>query len=458
MSSLLMLDFSVWLSVQNTLNTLYLTQINSPLGSFPQTISARVLFSAETEPAVQGNSAGQVNNPEVITEGEFICGNCGDYFKTQEELNKHKNEEDDDNQLLEAVQEAEDLYNALEALTQSEFDPEKEKQTKEETKDKLNRFWEIMKKKTDLQKLTRNNVKDLEIEVKRLENELKLSEEVVANQLTDLNNKDVVKETLTKEIENLTKTVKEKSIEISELMEVADEVIEVPQHITMNKHQNENKCNACDKTFRNSQDLDKHMDSKHSEKQCTYCDKMCENPTELVKHHVECIDTGMKSVACKKCDKEFTNFGMRRHKESCQWKQEYDCPECGMIFKTSASMKKHYRNEHKFEQVSSREVCYHWRRGNCTRVNCRYAYFGHQDSNKSTITRTNNTRVPACRNESLCHWLQKGNYSYFHANPKPGRGMEAVFLANLMDGVNEFLISPIFTPCRIFPFSKKGRM
>ena len=47
--------------------------------------------------------------------------------------------------------------------------------------------------------------------------------------------------------------------------EVADEVVEVPQHIIMNKQQNEHKCNACDKTFRKMQDLDKHLDSKHSE-------------------------------------------------------------------------------------------------------------------------------------------------------------------------------------------------
>lgn len=41
---------------------------------------------------------------------------------------------------------------------------------------------EIMRKKTDLQKEARNKVKDLEVEVKRLESELKLSEEVTANQ------------------------------------------------------------------------------------------------------------------------------------------------------------------------------------------------------------------------------------------------------------------------------------
>ena len=44
------------------------------------------------------------------------------------------------------MKEAEDLYNALEILTQSEFDPDTEKVSKEEMKDKLSRFWDIMKK------------------------------------------------------------------------------------------------------------------------------------------------------------------------------------------------------------------------------------------------------------------------------------------------------------------------
>ena len=131
-------------------------QVHSPLGTFPQSRSARVLFGAEPEEAVQGNSAGQVTSPEVRSEARFMCGNCDKTFRTQVELTKHKEEEDDDFQLLRAVEEAEDLYNALEVLTQSEFDPEREKETKEETKEKLTRFVKIMRKKTDLQKEARN--------------------------------------------------------------------------------------------------------------------------------------------------------------------------------------------------------------------------------------------------------------------------------------------------------------
>ena len=74
-------------------------------------------------------------------------------------------EKENYNELLQPVKEAEDLYNALEILTQNEFDPDTEKVSKEEMKDKLSRFWDIMKKKTQLQKQTSTQIKQLEVKV-----------------------------------------------------------------------------------------------------------------------------------------------------------------------------------------------------------------------------------------------------------------------------------------------------
>ena len=84
-------------------------QIDSPLGSFPTGISARVLFNDETK-GVQGNRAGQVNSPKVRSAPSFICENCENVFETLAELNKNKEEEQDDDNLLHAVREAEDMY------------------------------------------------------------------------------------------------------------------------------------------------------------------------------------------------------------------------------------------------------------------------------------------------------------------------------------------------------------
>ena len=154
------------------------------------------------------------------------------------------------------------------------------------------------------------------------------------------------------------------------LFQQAREIEELPQLITMHKEATGHNCNACNKSFRRSEDLDKHIADKHEEKQCLYCDKMCRNEADLVKHNTECIEHGNKSSKCNKCDEKFTNFALRRHKEMCQGKQEYDCPECGQICTTALAVKKHYDSEHKFTKVSSREVCFHWKKGKCTNTNC----------------------------------------------------------------------------------------
>ena len=45
-------------------------EIQSPLGKFPTSDSARVLFK-ESEPSTQGNSLGQVNSPKVTSDGRY---------------------------------------------------------------------------------------------------------------------------------------------------------------------------------------------------------------------------------------------------------------------------------------------------------------------------------------------------------------------------------------------------
>ena len=183
----------------------------------------------------------------------------------------------------------------------------------------------------------------------------------------------------------------------------------------MNNESAGHGCNACNKTFRRSDDLDKHIEDKHEEKTCTYCDKVLRNEASLINHTKQCLEHGTKTVNCNKCDKKFTNFAMRRHKDVCQGKQEFDCPECGMISTTAIASKNHYDKEHKMELVQSREVCFHWRNGNCTNVNCRFAHVGIQKKRNLTDTSRKSTRVPACKNGSSCEWLDRGSCSYYHA-------------------------------------------
>ena len=183
-------------------------QIQSPLGSFPSATSERVLFSDDNGPSVQGNSTGQVSSPNVLSAPAYICGNCDKQFETEEKIKKHKKEEDDDQELLNAVKEAEDLYIALQLLSQSEFEPSKEKENKEEMKDKLSRFWDILQKKSVLQKQTSTKIVNLENTLQRLEHEVKLGSEVEENQKIEIEEKDHECKTLLKEVQSLKNSVK----------------------------------------------------------------------------------------------------------------------------------------------------------------------------------------------------------------------------------------------------------
>ena len=98
----------------------------------------------------------------------------------------------------------------------------------------------------------------------------------------------------------------------------------------------------------------------------------------------------------------------------CNWKEEFDCPECGMVLETSVAMKSYYDKEHRMEPVHSREVCYQWRRGNCTRVNCWFAHVGSQNKQDTPNTSSNSKRVPSCKNGVSCEWLKKVSCGYYH--------------------------------------------
>ena len=45
--------------------------------------------------SIQGNSAGQVNDPEVATEGIFISGTCDERFESEEEVTNHNSDAHD---------------------------------------------------------------------------------------------------------------------------------------------------------------------------------------------------------------------------------------------------------------------------------------------------------------------------------------------------------------------------
>ena len=392
----------------------------------PMTTTARTLFGKQVDqgtPGVQGNSRGQVTSPLLVAESTFQCGECGDEFENEEEVKNHKIEEHDKADTADEIDDAgnelqgeeeflgdaddeTDLYNALDVLTQSVMEPEKEM----EMKDKLIRYKNIMTNKTKLQKKTGR-------ELKATKDEILKTKEVESRQFQELEKKGKDIEKLTKEVKHLKKQTmdlkeegKQKDVIITQLKEALTEESEIEVVEQLVNH----NCNACNKKFRTSNDLEKHIEAKHNENRCIYCDKIFNGERELANHHKRCVDEGLVTSKCNNCSKSLNNFAMRRHKEKCHAEQRFDCPECGQMYNSAIDVKRHYDAEHKMEAVRSKEVCKHWRRGHCKKGDqCDYSHVGHQNSRESRNT-SETTMVPACKHGSSCEWLKKGICSYFH--------------------------------------------
>ena len=360
--------------------------------------------------------------------------------------------------MLEAAKEEQELFDALEQITDNVIEPDTEKNTRDDIKETLKRFKVIMTKKDKVINVIREQVKSLKLSTEAIKHDSNMQDEVLEEQKKDIENVQKKNDKMAKEKaellkelklvrelngnlnktnhdmteklkvkENLVKALKEElgveddneveeEEESEEDEEVPDEVEDVTEPVVrMNKDKNNHTCNACNKKFRTSQNLENHVQSKHVEKKCDYCENVFENEHELAKHHEECDQIGLASKNCNKCDAKLTIQGLRRHKPTCHGKKEFDCPDCGMIFSSNNGVKKHQDEEHKMETVRSREVCFHWRRGNCVKGNlCRFSHVGSQNHSRTIHTNTPNTRVPLCKNGASCDWLAKGSCSYFH--------------------------------------------
>ena len=187
----------------------------------------------------------------------------------------------------------------------------------------------------------------------------------------------------------------------------------------MNRNTSGHKCTACNKKYSTNEDLENHMDDMHGEVECVYCSEMFQNKKKLKSHVNNCIENGTTKVTCNKCNQTFTRFGMDRHRSQCQKNtKNYKCSECGLLGATANEIKKHMDNHHKEIQEVSREVCYHYRRGNCFKGDrCNFSHVGFQENNKSSSTWGQVTArkwTPACTQGDGCSWLARGACRYFH--------------------------------------------
>ena len=216
----------------------------------------------------------------------------------------------------------------------------------------------------------------------------------------------------------------------------------------MNKKSQGQNCNACDRTFANNKDLDKYIEAKHSQQICNFCEEVFNNESELKRHINLCDEYNKTTIKCNKCQKTFTRFGIKAHGEKCHGLQTsklyacseceykaksandirnhqaqehtnavYICDECGHKGSSANQIRNHQHKEHSTDEVEvSKEVCKHWRRGNCLKGNqCGFSHVGYQQTNPSTTSKASTTnRSPTCRHGENCSWMAKGNCRYYH--------------------------------------------
>ena len=402
-------------------------QVHSPLGYFPSSNPARVLFDdADDNASTQGNSRGEINSPKVISVVNYQCGVCENQFNRNEDARNHMKEihkktaspastppaaatptstptvasptaatptaasprqlieeelEEEMDVLEAAATEEQDIYDALHQLTQTAIDPDTESETRASMEGKLMRYKSIMLKKNDIISCTQEKVKHLEKTNEALKHNSKLSEEVVDRQkinLDESNNKVKKLETEIKKakdqfkisIETMQKTVGEIMQNNSDLkIEVSNQAAyikslesanepdtpeddtdtvqvhreEVTERVDMSKDSTEHRCQACDKKFNASADLDRHMNDKHTESECHMCEKKFSSRKEC-KDHI-CMEGELIAQQCDKsyCKKEFiSRSALKDHMKSSHFgNQRSVCPKCGEIGDNKWNIKKH---------------------------------------------------------------------------------------------------------------------
>ena len=266
------------------------------------------------------------------------------------------------------------------------------------------------------QKKMKREKKEMEKNKKDHENSLK--------EIRDINS-DVIKSNATLKIElkqkdDLIRGLKELSgIEETENMDAEDE------SVRMEKETSGSVCLSCDKTFSEKRALDQHMEAKHSQSECPICDEVFPQGEALEKHTDECMKSMDEGVECPICLNKFlTKKAQKRHitKNHRQSKKQIDkfvCSQCEMIFNNEKEMKSHmHKCIQEVQPEKSKEVCMHWRRGNCKRGDgCGYSHVGHQlDVSSEPRSAKATSFTPACKHGQSCLWLAKGSCSYFHKN------------------------------------------
>ena len=353
--------------------------------------------------------------------------------------------------VLKEAKEEQDLYEALDFITQNVINPDTEKDTRDTIKVKIERYKSIMHKKNKV-------IKEAMEKVKALEHDANCRTEIEDNQKIEIDEKDaenaLLKSHLKKEekeheksknqykadiailqesVSNVTKINNDLKTEVNtqkkvianlvgETHDTEQSEVNVEVHrerVDMTKESSTHTCNACEKVFKAAGDLDKHMDDKHTESDCHMCNKTFRSRKDA--HDHICLEGDIVPQKCEKphCNKEFVSTAaLAKHMKSSHIdKQRSVCTNCGEIINMNKTMKSHTDicgKKVTNSNEKSREVCRHWRRGKCNRgQGCNFSHVGQQDISGSQSQSAARAQEP-CRNGPSCSYLAKGRCKFDH--------------------------------------------
>ena len=113
-----------------------------------------------------------------------------------------------------------------------------------------------------------------------------------------------------------------------------------------NEERSKFECPCCKdpkKIFKTTQNVEKHIISKHTSKQyeCAICHKTFA-ATYTLKDHKEAIHEGKKRYKCSQCESKFaTKQGRKVHEQSHTQEPENICTTCRARYSQSTSLSKH---------------------------------------------------------------------------------------------------------------------
>ena len=373
-------------------------KIVSALSSSPLATSVRTLSlgenSSDTEsPSIQGNSEGFVNVQEVVSEADFLCGQCNKRFETNTQAKNHMNNKHDKAVVAEANDVSDDTEITNNVSNNDKGNNDLWVEPAEITNDvilaeELERIAIIAqnavisgsncdecKKVNEVVDHKEKVIKDQDNKITTMQTRIRKADEKVKELSNDRKKMVTENNKLKKELKECQEIMAECQKKVSSLtVELAT------KNSNEDDDSNQNiKCPCCDMRARNMGTLEAHVKIMHAKVQikCKICNNLFDKEDNLKLHLVQ------------------------------EHKDEIDCIKCMSVFRKEAEVYSHSNN---CSSIISLNICHKCEKN----VVSRSALKKHKESCQG---KKKKSQVP-CRNGISCRFLRSNKCSFAHPQPQ----------------------------------------